>query len=98
MRRSYECCQIPTDYKISNYLNGKGKSYFKYKTRFCNRPLGDFILYHEFKTHSSENHKLQAESLFIFKNKLCRMSYNSSLVCSCTLKIHTWINFALCLI
>jgi len=23
-----------------------------YKTRYCNRPLGDFILYHEFKTQS----------------------------------------------
>jgi hypothetical protein len=58
------------------------------KTRYCNRPLGDFILYHEFKTHSSESHKLQAGSLLIFKNNLYRMSYNSSLDCSCTLKLH----------
>jgi len=53
-----------------------------------NRPLGDFILYHEFKTHSSENHKLLADSLFVFKNKLFKMSYNSSLVCIWNLKLH----------
>ena len=67
MRLLYECCQFPTDYKICSNLNWKEKSYFKHKTRYCNKPLGEFILYHEFNTHFPENHKLQAGSLFILK-------------------------------
>jgi hypothetical protein len=49
MRRLYECCQLPTDCKISSNLIWKEKTYFKYKTRYCNRPLEDFILYYDFK-------------------------------------------------